>query len=143
MEDKNCKQLLRNPDQIPNEELFKEILSKQLLETYIELQKIISGYGLIAEWRYYKDGNSWLCKVIQKKKTIVWISLWENFFKSSFFFTEKSRSGIERLNIDKGIKVSFSKTKSIGKLIPVILDLGNVSELENFKKLIDYKLSLK
>lgn len=143
MEDKNCNQLLRNPEQIPNEELFKEILSIQLFQTYKEMQKIISGFGLSAEWRYYKDGKAWLCKITQKKKTIVWISLWESLFKSSFYFTEKNRSGIESLNIDTKIKTSFSKAKPIGKLIPLILDLENVTELENFKKIIDYKLSLR
>lgn len=143
MEDKNRKQLLRNLEQIPNEELFKEILSKQLFQTYTEILKIISGFGLLIEWRYYKDGKAWLCKITQKKRTIVWISLWESFFKSSFYFTEKTWNGIESLNIDAKIKASFSKEKPIGKLIPVILDIQNVAELENFKKIIEYKLSLK
>lgn len=143
MEDNNCKQLLRNPEQIPSENLFKEILSKQLFQTYQEMQKILSDSGLQAEWRYYKDGKAWLCKITHKKKTIVWVSLWDSLFKSSFFFTEKNRSGIENLDIDTSIKTSFSKAKPIGKLIPLILDLGNISELENFKKIADYKLSLK
>lgn len=95
MEDNNCKQLLRNPEQIPSENLFKEILSKQLFQTYQEMQKILSDSGLQAEWRYYKDGKAWLCKITHKKKTIVWVSLWDSLFKSSFFFTEKNRSGIE------------------------------------------------
>jgi len=143
MEEKNCNQLLRNPEQIPDEELFKEILSEQLFQTYKEMQKIFSGFGLSAEWRYYKDGKAWLWKITQKKKTIVWVSLWECFFKSSFYFTEKSRSGVESLPIDTKIKASFSETKPIGKLIPLILELENVVGLENFKKIIDYKLSLK
>ena len=143
MEDKNCKRLLQNPEQIPNAELFEKILSKQLLQTYKEIERIISDFGLLTEWRYYKDGKSWLCKVTHKKKTIVWVSLWENFFKSGFYFTEKNRNGIESLNIDTKIKTLFSKEKPIGKLIPLILDIQNVAELENFKKIIEYKLLLK
>jgi hypothetical protein len=30
---------------------------------------------LIIEWDYYKDGKSWLCKIINKKKTICWLSI--------------------------------------------------------------------
>ena len=71
MEDKNHKQLLRNPEQAPGEELFREILSHPLLQTYKEIQKIISGFGLVEEWRYYQDGKSWLCKITHKKKTII------------------------------------------------------------------------
>lgn len=48
MEENNCKKLLTNPKQIPNdEELFKEILSKQLHQTYKEIQKIKSGFGFL------------------------------------------------------------------------------------------------
>lgn len=143
MENNNCKQLLRNPEQIPNKELFEEILSKQLLQTYKEIEKIIADFGLLIEWRYYKDGKAWLCKITGKKKTIVWISLWENLIKSSFFFTEKNRSGIESLPIDTKIKTSFSKEKPIGKLIPLILEIDNIAKLDDFKKIIEYKLSLK
>ena len=143
MENNSGKQLLRDPEQTPNEILFNEILSKQLFQTYQELQKIVSDFGLLVEWRYYNDGKAWLCKITHKKKTIVWISLWESFFKSSFFFTEKNRSGIEGLDIDTTIKASFAGAKPIGKLIPLILDIESVSELEDFRKIVDYKLSLK
>jgi len=143
MENNNCKQLLRNPEQIPNEELFEEILPKQLLQTYKEIEKIIANFGLFIEWRYYNDGKAWLCKITGKKKTIVWISLWENIIKSSFFFTEKNRTGIESLPIETKIKTVFSKEKSIGKLIPLILEIDNIVELDNFKRIIEYKLSLK
>lgn len=30
------------------------------------------------EWRYYKDGKSWLYKLTKKKKTICWISVYDN-----------------------------------------------------------------
>lgn len=143
MENYNCRQLLRNSEQIPNEELFEEILTKQLFQTYKEIVKIIDNFGLLAEWRYYNDGKSWLCKITRKKKTIVWISLWDSLFKSSFYFTEKTRCGIETLKIDTKIKTSFSKEKSIGKLIPLILEIDDIAELENFKRIIEYKLSLK
>lgn len=95
------------------------------------------------EWRYYKDGKSWLCKITQKNKNNCLDFTLGTFFKSRFYFTEKSRSGLESLNIDTRIKASFSKTKPIRKLIPVILDLENVARLENFKKINNYKLSLK
>lgn len=143
MKDNNYKQHLRDPEEIPNDDLFKKILSKQLLQTYQEIQKTMSDMKLFAEWRFYNDGKSWLWKITARKKTIVWISLWENHFKSSFYFTEKHQSGIEGLNISADIKAAFSKTKPTGKLTPVILYLKNVSDLENFKQLIDYKLSLK
>ena len=143
MENKNYKQLLREPDLVPDEDLFSEVLSKQLFDVYKEILKIISEFGLVAEWKYYHDGKSWLWKVSKKKKTIVWISLWEEFFKSSFYFTEKNHDGLLSLDIDNKIKDSFSNARPIGRLIPLTMDIEAVTELENLKKIITYKISQK
>jgi len=110
--------LLREEEVYPN----KEVLEKALGESYfafIELFDIISNeqYALITNWRYYKDGQSWLCKVSNKKKTVCWISVWNEFFKAGFYFTEKTRLGINELNIEKDIKDDFRQSKNIGKLI--------------------------
>ena len=51
------------------------------------------------EWRYYNDGKAWLCKVVNKKKTVFWLSIWEHYFKTSFYFTEKHLESIDALNI--------------------------------------------
>lgn len=140
METDTPKQLLRDPEQTPNEELFNSILSEQLLQTYKEIQKVFLQLNLSSEWIYYKDGKSWLCKVIRKKKTVVWISLWDNHFKSSFYFTEKNRNGIETLAIDSKLKESFSQAKPIGKLLPFTLTLKRAEYLDDFIKLVEYKL---
>ena len=56
------------------------------------------------EWRYYNDGNAWLCKVVRKKKTVCWVSVWDRFFKTTFYFTAKSDRGIESLPIPSDVK---------------------------------------
>jgi hypothetical protein len=97
MKDMESEQLLRDPQQKPDEKLFKTILNKQLYHLYEELQNMLSKIGLSAEWRYYNDGKSWLYKITYKKKTIAWLSLWKYFFKTSFYFTEKTSAGIMKL----------------------------------------------
>jgi hypothetical protein len=61
-------------------------------------------YNLQPQWRYYNDGKAWLCKVVYKNKTVFWLSIWEGFFKTSFFFRERDCSGILGLDIDKSYK---------------------------------------
>jgi hypothetical protein len=143
MKDNNIQQLLEDPEHIPGDDLFQKIIGKQLYEVYIELEKIIAENGLQSEWRYYNDGKAWLWKVTFKKKTIVWISLWESYFKTGFYFTEKNNEGILKLNIDETIKASYLAAKPIGKLKPIVLDLENIDNLEDFRKIIDFKKSLK
>lgn len=137
------KQLLKDPEQTPSADLFKAIMSAQLYQTFEEQQAILAELGLATEWRFYKDGKAWLCKVTRKKKTIVWISLWEGLIKSGFYFTENTSPGLLELAIDENIKSTFLAQKPIGKLIPVILDIQEADQLADFKKIAAYKSSLK
>lgn len=141
MEERTCIQILKDPQQIPGDELFREILSEQLYGAYVEMLKIFSDLGFTSEWRYYNDGKAWLCKIVYKKNTVVWISLWEGYFMSSFYFTEKKRDAAEGLDIDPKVKAAFLAEKPIGKLIPLTLDIRNTAALDDFKKVIDLKLS--
>lgn len=143
MEDKSSKQLLKNPEQKPSDKLFKELLSEQLYQTWDELQKMLSEIGLVHEWRYYNDGKAWLCKITHKKKTVVWLSFWENCIKTSYFFTDKTRDGIMNLDIDNTTKTSFLQEKKIGKLIPLTLNINHKNQLDEFKKITEYKMALK
>ncbi len=104
---------------------------------------MVSEMGLSHEWRYYNDGKAWLCKITHKKKTVAWLSLWENTFKTGFYFTEKTGAGIISLDIDNKIKSSFSQNKPIGKLLPLTLEIDHKNKLEDFRKIAEYKMALK
>lgn len=139
----NTTQLLTDPDQLPSNELFEVILSKQLLQTYLQIENIISAFGLNTEWRYYHDGKAWLCKITNKKKTIAWLSLWSDCIKTSFYFTEKTREGVMLLDIGNDIKTFFAQAKTIGKLTPLILIIKRPNQADDFKKIAEYKMTLK
>jgi hypothetical protein len=136
--------LLRDSSIYPS----KEVLEKALGNSYNVYNEFIDTItspelGLFPEWRYYNDGKSWLCKVGYKKKTVFWLSIWENYFKLGFYFTEKNCLGIAELNIDEKIKEAFSQSKNIGKLIPLGIDMSRKEQIEDVKKIIEYKKSLK
>jgi len=138
-------QLLRDSEIIPTEKVLENTLGKEIFAVYKELTKIITSaeFELKPEWNFYKDGKAWLCKVIYKKKTVFWLSIWENHIKTSFYFTEKTRSGIFELPINEKIKQDFEETKIIGKLIPLILYIEKEEQLEDLKEVIKYKKGLK
>lgn len=137
-------QLLRNPEILPSEEVIKDAL-KNSFSVYNELINAITSntLGLLPEWHYYNDGKAWLCKVVFKKKTIFWLSVWEQYFKIAFYFTEKHCEGIASLTIDEDIKKQFSKSKPIGKLLPLVINITDGSQLNDALKIIEFKKSLK
>jgi hypothetical protein len=136
--------LLRDPKVFPGPEVLKDSL-KEAYPVYEELLASITGpeYGLVPEWRFYNDGKAWLCKVAYKKKTIFWLSVWDEFFKVSFYFTMSTAKGVTDLAIRKSIRDKLISAKPIGKLIPLVVDIRKKAQLKDLLKLIDYKKSLK
>ncbi|MDR0431424.1 MAG: DUF3788 domain-containing protein [Tannerellaceae bacterium] len=137
--------LLRTPDIYPSNEVLKATLGETIYPVLESFLTTITNeeYALTPEWRFYNDGKAWLCKVVYKKKTILWLSVWEGFFKTSFYFTEKHLEGIAALDIFESIKADFAQAKPSGRLIPMIIDVKGESQLTDLLTIIRHKKSLK
>lgn len=136
------KQIFNNPQLSPS----LELLQKGLGDNYANFDAVMTMLGkrsVAFRWNYYKDGKSWLCKAQYKKKTVLWLSVWDDCFKLSFFFTEKTRGGIDNLEIDTAIKEEFRQQKAAGKLIPLILEIRNSTLLGDIEQILVYKMNCK
>jgi hypothetical protein len=134
-------QLLSEQEIFPSKELLKNVLGKvyEVLED-LEIQLSQEEFVMTFDWHYYKDSKGWLSKVCYKKKTIFWLSVWEGFFKASFFFLERHLEGIAALNIDEN---SFVIEKEWGKMIPLIFKINNQKQLSDLLKMIKFKKAAK
>jgi len=95
------KQLFRDKNVKPTEQLIAESLGEEyaIYQRFIET---LENEGIsLMDWRYYQDGKAWLSKGeykwtttrgTNKVKPIFWLSMWEDFFKVSFHFSEKVRT---------------------------------------------------
>ena len=135
-------QVLTNPQLPPTPALLQEALGDNFVN-FNDVMKLLGNYDIISEWNYYKDGKSWLCKALYKKKTILWLSVWNDCFKLSFFFTEKTKVGIESLEISQAIKERFNQQKGAGKLIPLIIDVRDCTLLSDIEQIVEYKMRCK
>lgn len=135
---------LKDQQILPTNEVLENAMGASF-QVYSELIESISKpeFGLVPEWKYYNDGKAWLCKVCFKKKTIFWLSVWNQYFKIGFYFTEKHLEGIAGLDIDETIKDNFGQSKHIGKLIPLTLEMRNKEQIADALKIIDFKKKLK
>jgi hypothetical protein len=136
--------ILKEQHVYPDAKVLKNALGESYT-VYEELMKTITDtrYALVADWNYYKDGKAWLCKVNYKKKTVFWLSVWDKYFKTGFYFTEKSLTGISELNINEKIKDDFAVGKPVGKLLPLTIKVENQNQINDILKVIEYKKSLK
>jgi hypothetical protein len=134
-------QLLRDPEIFPSREVLKNTLGEvydvlEALETKLMQKEITSSF----DWTYYKDGKSWLCKVAHRKKTIFWLSIWEGFFQTSFFFLERHLEGIAALQIKEN---SFTMAKEFGKMLPLIFKINKHEQIEDLLKMVEFKMKSK
>jgi len=94
------------------------------------------------EWRYYNDGKSWLMKVQHKKKTVLWLSILEGSFRTTFYIHEKAKQMVEGSTISEELKDQF-RGKSWGKLQRIRVVYKNKKDLQFAKELIGIKLRIK
>ena len=136
-------QLLRDPAVEPSDENIKNAIGGDVFDVFNEFRTATIALGLNREWNYYNDGKAWLCKVVCKKKTVVWLSIWDGFFRIGFYFTDKTRDGLMNLDIADKIKHDFTNAKAVGKLLPLVLDISEKEQLGDLLKVVEYKKNLK
>ena len=135
----NEKPLLSNPEIFPTNEVLKETL-KESYVVYEELRTILTEQGVVFDWKYYNDSKAWLCKVSFKKKTVFWLSAWNGYFKTSFFFLERHLEGIMALEIDN---THYTLEKEWGKMIPLLFCISKNEQLTDLQKVVEYKKKAK
>jgi hypothetical protein len=137
-------QLLKEKEVFPSREVLQDVLDK-VYDVWAELETTVTQgeFALTLDWNYYRDGKSWFCKVCHKKKTVFWLSVWEGFFKTAFYFTEKHMQGIADLDISERIKEDFCRMKPIGKLLPMVISIDKQEQLVDLLKIVKFKKNAK
>jgi hypothetical protein len=136
--------LLNDQAQYPDEAVLAAHLgkAKPAWDAFAASIAAALGQGAL-EWRYYNDGKAWLCKVVHRKKTVCWVSVWDKFFKTAFYFTAKNDRDIEALPIPAELKARYRAHVPIGKLKPLVVEVKNKKALDAVSVLVTYKGGLK
>lgn len=110
---------------------------------YCELLKIYDANQMEYAWRYYHDYKAWLCKVQKKKRTIVWMAGCEGFVKATIYIPEKYIAEIYKLEISEARREIINETKNTGTSKPCTFEIRNVEVLEDFNKVMQFKIASK
>ena len=72
---------LNDESQYPSDEVLSRYLgqAKSAWDLFMDFLKE-NHPSFSGQWRYYKDGKSWLYKLTKKKQTICWISIFQDKF---------------------------------------------------------------
>lgn len=136
--------LLNDPNEFPADDVLARYLGS-CFSSWAAFMKLLGESFPQAklEWRYYKDGKSWLCKVAHKKNTLCWVSVWDRFFKTGFYFTAKAEELIQNSALDPALKHSFLHPSEKAKLRPITIYVRRKADLAAVRELLDIKLKMK
>lgn len=136
--------ILGDPKQFPTADIIFSHIgeTRNLWETMFRF--IHENYpDFSEEWRFYKDGNSWLLKVVRKSKTIFWLSVLKDAFRVTFYFTDRAESTILASTIPEHLKHQFATGKRYNKIRGLSVTVNKAEDVEDVKSLISIKLMIK
>jgi len=82
-------------------------------------------------WKFYKDGNNWLFRVILKKKTLFWIGVHEDTFRVTFYFGDKAEPAIEMSGLTDEMKAAFKNGQRYGKIRALSFKVKNMEDVNH------------
>jgi hypothetical protein len=126
----------------PDENVLRTVLD-QSYQAYTTLLELFRNYEMLYEWRYYRDGKAWLCKVQKKKRTIIWMSAWKGFMQATIYFPEKYLESVYQLDIREEVKAKIRSTKNVGKSKPCIFEIRDEENLVDLEKVMELKFACK
>ncbi|MFW5775246.1 MAG: DUF3788 family protein [Chitinivibrionales bacterium] len=131
---------LRDEHEYPDEKVLRATLGASY-DAYVELLRVFDEHEMSYEWRYYRDGKAWLCKVQKKKRTIVWMSAWKGFMKATIYFPERYQDRIDGLDISEDTKRTIESTKKVGKSQPCIFEIRDGKSIRDFTTVMKLKIA--
>ena len=136
--------VLTDKNRSPTEEIIYSYIGKSKTNWESIFKYIYSNYPEFTEqWRYYKDGKSWLMKVTRKSKTVFWLSVIEDGFRITFYFGDKAEELILESSLTDQLKEQFKNGKRFGKIHALTVLMNNKRNVEFVKELISIKLRIK
>lgn len=133
---------LKDKNVFPEAEILKTVLAGSY-PAFVRWEQILAEMETVLEWRYYRDGQAWLGKMMCGKKNIGWVIVYEGYFRVTFYFMEKHLQAIVDVDLPETVKKDFFGTGSEGKLKPMSVMVTDVSQTADVLAVFRFKKALK
>lgn len=130
---------LNDESTYPADSVLEKILGASW-PAYSRLIEVFDDNGMTHEWRYYRDGKAWLCKVQKNRRTIVWMSAWKGYVKATIYFPERHIDEVLKLEISDATLKMIAGTKNVGTSKPCMFEIKDAGILADFKTVMNFKI---
>ena len=136
--------ILTDKSQFPTDRIIYTHIGKSKALWISMFEHIHATYPEIShEWRYYNDGKSWLMKVTRKAKTVFWLSVQKNYYRTTFYFTAKAEEMLMSSDISDQLKKNFKEGRFYGKIRGLTVVMKSKKDLKDFEMILAIKINLK
>ncbi len=142
MDTEKAIQLLRDEKVFPSEDVLVGAAGTYY-GVYREYVDLLLDRGISVDWRYYRDGRAWLGKAVKGTRTVCWISLWEGFFRVSFYIAMRLRGEFGKLAINEELLDRAMRQPPVGKLLPIVVEVTGRQQAADLMEIVAFKLNFK
>jgi hypothetical protein len=136
--------VLTDKNQSPTEEVIYSHIGKTKSLWLSLFEYIHANHADFSEeWRYYNDGKSWLLKVTRKKKTVFWLSIVKNAFRTTFYLNDRAKQAVAGSSLSRGLKEQFVTGRKFGSIRGLTITYKRRRDVADAKELIAIKLAAK
>jgi hypothetical protein len=138
------KPILSDPMVNPDNELISAILGDKMIWWNTIMDHTMTSYPNVTPiWRYYNDGKQWLFRLLKKKDTIFWTTLFEDTFRITFYFPDRVEPLIEASNLPVKMKEDFFTGHKYGKIRGMTVKMESQQDIEKVLELVAIKFQIK
>ncbi len=136
--------VLRDPEEFPSDDVLRRHLGRamaswQALTAHIEEHEP----ALSHEWRYYKDGKSWLFKANYKKLTLCWATVFPGKFRTTCYFPDRAEPAIVGSKLSQSYIDQYLHGRRYGKTRAITVDVRKLADLQATKQIMEIRLEVK
>ena len=136
--------VLRDAEEYPSDDVLRRHLGRamaswQALMAYVEEHDP----ALSGEWRYYKDGKSWLYKVTYKKLTLCWAAVFRGSFKTTCYFPDRAEPAITGSKLPKTYIDQYLNGRRYGTTRGITVEVRKVADLKATREMMEIRMRVK
>lgn len=121
-----------DPAVVPTEEALFALIGPRRAQWESLLAGISERFPeAVGEWNYYRDGKSWLYKMVRKKKTLYWAGVDADTFRVTFYFGDRAEPLIEKSPLPESIKEEFRTGKRFGRIRAVSMKVLTARDVDH------------
>jgi hypothetical protein len=138
------KPILSDPMVTPDDALIAAILGTKMEWWKTIMDHTMQNYPSVTPvWRYYNDGKQWLFRLLKKKDTIFWTTLFEDTFRITFYFPDRVEPLIEASNLPEKMKEDFFNGHRYGKIRGLTVKVESKQDIDKVLELVAIKFQIK